>query len=85
MPINRDATDALPQAPCRWSVTVDLVGCFDHHHDGHGEVVNVDLTMHEAIEIVGAISDRDIQRAERLVAGNAVRLKREWTRIHGNE
>jgi pterin-4a-carbinolamine dehydratase len=49
-----------------------------------GAVVKIDLTTHEAIEIVGAISDRDVKRAERLVARNAARLKREWTRMHGD-
>jgi hypothetical protein len=28
-----------------------------------GAVVKIDLTTHEAIEIVGAISDRDVKRA----------------------
>ena len=50
-----------------------------------GAVVKIDLAMHEAIEIVGAISDRDVKRPERLVAGNVVWLKREWGRIHGND
>ena len=50
-----------------------------------GAVVKVDLTTHEAVEIVGAISDRDVKRAERLVARNAARLKREWMNIHGND
>ena len=48
-----------------------------------GAVVKIDLTTREAIEIVGAISDRDVKRAERLVARNAARLKGEWIRIHG--
>jgi DNA-binding FadR family transcriptional regulator len=47
--------------------------------------VKIDLTTHEAIEIVGAISDRDVKRAERLVARHAARLKREWAKIHGND
>lgn len=33
-----------------------------------GAVVKIELISHEAIEIVGAISDRDVKRAERLVA-----------------
>lgn len=48
-------------------------------------VVKIDLTTHEAIEIVGVISDRDVKRAERLVARHAARLKGEWTKIHGND
>jgi hypothetical protein len=50
-----------------------------------GAVLKIDLTTHEAIEIVGAISDKDVKRAERLVARHAALLKRAWTRIHGNE
>jgi DNA-binding FadR family transcriptional regulator len=48
-------------------------------------VVKIDLTTHEAIEIVGAISDRDVKRAEHLVARHATQLKREWTKIHGDD
>jgi uncharacterized protein DUF4160 len=50
-----------------------------------GAVVKIDLTTREAIEIVGAISDRDVKRAEHLVARNAARLKADWTRMHGND
>jgi hypothetical protein len=50
-----------------------------------GAVLKIDLTTHEAIEIVGAIPDRDVKRAERLVARHAARLRGEWTRIHGND
>ena len=49
-----------------------------------GAIVKVDLSAHQAIEIVGAISDRDVKRAERLVARHAQFLKREWERLHGN-
>ena len=47
--------------------------------------VKIDLTTREAIEIIGTISDRDVERAERLVARNADRLKGEWIRIDGND
>jgi len=50
-----------------------------------GAVVRIDLLTHVVTEIVGAISDRDVKRAERLVARHAGRLKREWTKIHGND
>jgi hypothetical protein len=50
-----------------------------------GAVVKIDLSTHEAMEIVGEISDRDVKRAERLVAQHAIRLRKEWRRIHGNE
>lgn len=50
-----------------------------------GAVLKIDLATHEVIEIVGAISDKEVTRAERLVARNATRLEREWMRIHGND
>jgi hypothetical protein len=50
-----------------------------------GAVVKIDLSTHEAVEIVGAISDTDVKRAERLVAKHAIQLNREWTKIHGND
>jgi Domain of unknown function (DUF4160) len=49
-----------------------------------GAVVKIDLTTRDTIEIVGAISDRDVKRAEHLVARHATRLKGAWIRIHGN-
>ena len=63
---------------------------FDHppphvHVWKAGAVVKIDLTTHEAIEIIGAISDREVNRAERLVARHAARLKREWMKIHGDD
>jgi hypothetical protein len=50
-----------------------------------GAVVKVDLAAHRATEIIGVISDRDVKRAERLVARHSDRLRREWERIHGQE
>jgi Domain of unknown function (DUF4160) len=63
---------------------------FDHrpphvHVWKAGAVLKIDLTSYEAVEIVGPISDRDVKRAERLVSQHAVWLRREWTRIHGND
>lgn len=48
-----------------------------------GAVMKINLTGCQVIEIVGAISDRDVKRAEVLVAANADFLRKEWTRIHG--
>jgi hypothetical protein len=48
-----------------------------------GAVVKIDLATAEVVEVAGAISDRDIRRAEGIVARNAVQLKREWARLHG--
>ena len=47
-----------------------------------GAVVKIDLSTHHAIEIVGVISDRDVKRAERLVARNAQFLNVEWEKLH---
>jgi uncharacterized protein DUF4160 len=47
-----------------------------------GAIVKIDLSTHHAIEIVGAISNRDVRRAERLVARNAQFLKLEWEKLH---
>jgi len=63
---------------------------FDHppphvHVWKAGAVVKVDLRTHQAIEIVGAISDSEVKRAERLVVKHAPWLWKEWARIHGND
>ena len=48
-----------------------------------GAIVRIDLATRTVTEIVGTISDRDVNRAERLVARHAKRLKTGWTKIHG--
>jgi len=63
---------------------------FDHppphvHVAKAGAIVRIDLATHNVTEIVGAISDRDVKRAERLVARHAKQLKQEWAKIHGND
>ena len=50
-----------------------------------GAIVRIDLATGTVTEIVGTISDRDVKRAERLVARHATRLKAEWTKIHGSD
>ncbi len=60
---------------------------FDHppphvHVAKAGAIVKIDLSTHHVIEIVGTISDRDVKRAERLVARNAESLRLEWEKIH---
>jgi hypothetical protein len=47
-----------------------------------GAIVKIDLSTHHAIEIVGAISDRDVKRAERLVAQHSQFLRLEWEKLH---
>ena len=63
---------------------------FDHspphvHVAKAGAIVRIDLATDAVTEIVGAISDRDVKRAERLVARHAKRLKGAWTNIHGRD
>ncbi len=48
-----------------------------------GAVLKIDLATCHVIEIVGKISDREISRAESLVATHAQLLKKEWANIHG--
>jgi hypothetical protein len=67
----------------------DGIYTFDHppphvHVAKAGAIVRIDLATRAATEIVGAISDKDVKRAERLVARHAKRLTEEWTRIHGH-
>jgi Domain of unknown function (DUF4160) len=50
-----------------------------------GAVVKIDLATAEVVAIAGAISDRDVKRAERLVARNSGRLRREWAKLHGKD
>ena len=50
-----------------------------------GAILKVDLSTCLVTEIVGAISDRDVRRAEQLVAEHAEGLRQEWGRLHGQE
>ena len=50
-----------------------------------GAIVRIDLATRTVTEIVGAISDRDVKRAERLVARHAKYLREEWIKIHGRD
>ena len=49
-----------------------------------GAVVKIDLTTHEAVKVVGNISERDVKRALLLVARHSELLNREWRRLHGD-
>lgn len=48
-----------------------------------GAVLKIDLARCEAVEIVGSISNRNVRRAELLVAANVELLRDHWSRIHG--
>ncbi len=61
---------------------------FDHppphvHVAKAGAIMKIDLATRHVIEIVGAISDREMKRAERLVARNAQFLRQAWENLHG--
>jgi hypothetical protein len=61
---------------------------FDHppphvHVAKAGAIMKIDLSTEEVTEIVGDISDRDVKRAEALVAQHAQFLKGEWSKVHG--
>ena len=62
---------------------------FDHppphvHVAKAGAIVRIDLGTFSVTEIVGHISDREVKRAERLVARNAAKLLEAWEKIHGD-
>jgi Domain of unknown function (DUF4160) len=48
-----------------------------------GAVVKIDLRTCQVISIVGRISDREVARAEALVARHVSTLREAWARIHG--
>ena len=52
---------------------------------GPGAIVRIDLATRTVTDILGTISDRNVKRAERLVARHAKRLRAEWTNIHGRD
>ena len=63
---------------------------FDHppphvHVAKAGAVVRITLSTRRAVEIVGTISDRDVKRAERLVARHAQALTQAWEKLHGKD
>jgi len=61
---------------------------FDHppphvHVAKAGAVAKIDLKTAMVVEVVGAISDREIKRAEALVAKHAQFPNEEWRQVHG--
>jgi hypothetical protein len=53
------------------------------HVEKAGAVVKISLATAKVVRIVGRISDRDIKRAERLVAKHSQLLKEAWRTLHG--
>lgn len=57
-----------------------------HVHVGKGgAVVKIELATAEAVRIAGEISDRDVKRAEQIVARHAARLLEAWEVLHGGQ
>ena len=55
------------------------------HVERAGAVLKVNLATATVVRIVGRISDRDIKRAERLVAKHSQGLKEAWRKLHGGK
>lgn len=60
---------------------------FDHppphvHVEKAGAIVKVDLAAAKAVRISGSISDRDVTRAEDIVAKHARMLRAAWRGLH---
>lgn len=63
---------------------------FDHppphvHVVKAGATVRIDLASNDVTEIVGDISDRDVKRAQELVARHGQLLQDAWAKIHEND
>jgi hypothetical protein len=48
-------------------------------------VLKINLATTDVVRVVGAISDRDIKRAERLVSKHSQVLKEAWGTLHGGK
>lgn len=55
------------------------------HVSKAGAVVKIGIATGLVMRIVGAISDRDVKRAEQIVAKHAVRLMKTWEELHGGK
>lgn len=53
------------------------------HVEKAGATVKINLASSVVVRIVGSISDRDVKRAERIVAKHSRRLKNAWRELHG--
>ena len=55
------------------------------HVEKAGAILNIDLGTAQVMRIVGAISDRDVKRAEHIVAKHAAKLISAWKELHGSK
>jgi DNA-binding FadR family transcriptional regulator len=53
------------------------------HVSKAGANMKIDLATNQVVQIAGAISDRDVKRAEQLVAKHAQTLREAWENLHG--
>jgi hypothetical protein len=53
------------------------------HVEKAGAVLKINLATAKVVRIVGRISVRDINQAERLVAKHSQLLKESWRTLHG--
>lgn len=55
------------------------------HVEKAGAVLKIDLATTEVVRIVGEISDRDVKRAEQIVAKHVAVLRKAWRTLHGGK
>lgn len=55
------------------------------HVQKAGAVLKIDLATAQVMRIVGAISDRDVRRAEQIVGKHAAVLKEAWRKLHARK
>jgi hypothetical protein len=63
---------------------------FDHppphvHVEKAGAIVKIDLATAVVVRINGSISDRDVKRAEAIVAKHRQTLWNAWRELHGEK
>ncbi len=54
------------------------------HVEKAGAIVKINLETLQVVRISGSISDRDVRRAEQLVAKRSRRLREAWRELHGS-
>jgi Domain of unknown function (DUF4160) len=55
------------------------------HVEKAGAVLKIDLATAKVVRIVGAVSDRDVRRAEQIVAARTAVLRDAWRTLHGGK
>lgn len=55
------------------------------HVERTGAVLKISVATAKVVRIVGTISDRDVRRAEQIVAKYSRVLKEAWRKLHGDK